>query len=314
MARLWEDGRVACEIEMFMSSASIGAKTALRVFIIQTGTVSNSHCFVVESPRSFSTSSGVTSSKAGRLCMFCELSKFLESLVDSRMSSVFLSKNSERSFGEIPGSSSDGGDRIEFNDFQSNLPSPCASSILRRRWVDRLCWKSCLCFLTWESHWFFFGSTACFGIKLFLWFWINFRRKPHSSRRVSRLVAAHSASNHGQAFLFRIVIFRFGACTLRRFSIVVSNKSKICNAMVSSQTQHSTNDGVLRSNSACSMPMSDDRRLTVWVLQIVWSMTLLIFSINAQSASLRSGSSRENIAAAGATNAKCNTANATNKV
>ena len=120
---------------MFISSASIGAKTALRVFIIQTGAVSNSHCFVVESPRSFSTSSGVTSSKAGRLCMFCETSKVgeIESLVDSRMSSIFLSKNSERSFGEIPGSSSAGGDRIEFNDFQSNLPSPCASSILRRR-------------------------------------------------------------------------------------------------------------------------------------------------------------------------------------
>ena len=79
---------------MFMSSASIGAKTALRVFIIQTGAVSNSHCFVVESPRSFSTSSGVTSSKAGRLCMFCETSKVggLESLVDSRMSSVFCRK------------------------------------------------------------------------------------------------------------------------------------------------------------------------------------------------------------------------------
>ena len=34
-----------------------------------------------------------------------------------------------------------------------------------------------------------------------------------------------------------------------------------CNAMVTSQTQHSTNEGVLRSNSACSMLMSDDLRL-----------------------------------------------------
>ena len=31
-----------------------------------------------------------------------------------------------------------------------------------------------------------------------------------------------------------------------------------CNAMVTSQTQHSTNEGVLRSNSACSMLISDD--------------------------------------------------------
>ena len=31
-----------------------------------------------------------------------------------------------------------------------------------------------------------------------------------------------------------------------------------CNAMVTSQAQHSTNEGVLRSNSACSMLMSDD--------------------------------------------------------
>ena len=34
-----------------------------------------------------------------------------------------------------------------------------------------------------------------------------------------------------------------------------------CNAMVTSQTQHCTNEGVLRSNSACSMLMSDDLRL-----------------------------------------------------
>ena len=34
-----------------------------------------------------------------------------------------------------------------------------------------------------------------------------------------------------------------------------------CNAMVTSQTQHSINEGVLRSNSACSMLMSDDLRL-----------------------------------------------------
>ena len=34
-----------------------------------------------------------------------------------------------------------------------------------------------------------------------------------------------------------------------------------CNAMVTSQAQHSTNEGVLRSNSACSMLMSDDLRL-----------------------------------------------------
>ena len=66
------------------------------------------------------------------------------------------------------------------------------------------------------------------GLKFF--FGIKFRRKPRSSRRVRRFVAAHSASNHGQAFLFRIVIFRFGACTLRRFSIVESNKSKIWSA------------------------------------------------------------------------------------
>ena len=31
-----------------------------------------------------------------------------------------------------------------------------------------------------------------------------------------------------------------------------------CNAMVTSHAQHSTNEGVLRSNSACSMLMSDD--------------------------------------------------------
>ena len=34
-----------------MSRASICAKTALRVFVIQTGAVSNSYCFVVESPK-----------------------------------------------------------------------------------------------------------------------------------------------------------------------------------------------------------------------------------------------------------------------
>ena len=34
-----------------------------------------------------------------------------------------------------------------------------------------------------------------------------------------------------------------------------------CNSMVTSQAQHSTNEGVLRSNSACSMLMSDDLRL-----------------------------------------------------
>ena len=34
-----------------------------------------------------------------------------------------------------------------------------------------------------------------------------------------------------------------------------------CNAMVTSQAQHSTNEGVLRSNSACSMLMRDDLRL-----------------------------------------------------
>ena len=34
-----------------------------------------------------------------------------------------------------------------------------------------------------------------------------------------------------------------------------------CNAMVTSQAQHSTNEGVLSSNSACSMLMSDDLRL-----------------------------------------------------
>ena len=34
-----------------------------------------------------------------------------------------------------------------------------------------------------------------------------------------------------------------------------------CNAMVTSQAQHSTNEGVPRSNSACSMLMSDDLRL-----------------------------------------------------
>ena len=34
-----------------------------------------------------------------------------------------------------------------------------------------------------------------------------------------------------------------------------------CNAMVTSQAQHSANEGVLRSNSACSMLMSDDLRL-----------------------------------------------------
>ena len=34
-----------------------------------------------------------------------------------------------------------------------------------------------------------------------------------------------------------------------------------CNAMVTSQAQHSTNEGVLRSNSACSMVMSNDLRL-----------------------------------------------------
>ena len=34
-----------------------------------------------------------------------------------------------------------------------------------------------------------------------------------------------------------------------------------CNAMVTSQAQHSTHEGVLRSNSACSMLMSDDLRL-----------------------------------------------------
>ena len=34
-----------------------------------------------------------------------------------------------------------------------------------------------------------------------------------------------------------------------------------CNVMVTSQAQHSTNEGVLRSNSACSMLMSDDLRL-----------------------------------------------------
>ena len=34
-----------------------------------------------------------------------------------------------------------------------------------------------------------------------------------------------------------------------------------CNAMVTSQAQHSTNERVLRSNSACSMLMSDDLRL-----------------------------------------------------
>ena len=34
-----------------------------------------------------------------------------------------------------------------------------------------------------------------------------------------------------------------------------------CNAMVTSQAQPSTNEGVLRSNSACSMLMSDDLRL-----------------------------------------------------
>ena len=34
-----------------------------------------------------------------------------------------------------------------------------------------------------------------------------------------------------------------------------------CNAMVTSQAQHSTNEGVLRSNSACSMLMNDDLRL-----------------------------------------------------
>ena len=33
------------------------------------------------------------------------------------------------------------------------------------------------------------------------------------------------------------------------------------NAMVTSQAQHSTNEGVLSSNSACSMLMSDDLRL-----------------------------------------------------
>ena len=63
----------------------------------------------------------MTSSNADKLCMFCESSKGggFESLVDSRMSSVWLSKNSERSFGEIPGSSF-GGDKIEFNDFQNS--------------------------------------------------------------------------------------------------------------------------------------------------------------------------------------------------
>ena len=34
-----------------------------------------------------------------------------------------------------------------------------------------------------------------------------------------------------------------------------------CNAMVTSQAQHSTNEGVLSSNSACSMLMGDDLRL-----------------------------------------------------
>ena len=34
-----------------------------------------------------------------------------------------------------------------------------------------------------------------------------------------------------------------------------------CNAMDTSQAQHSTNEGVLRNNSACSMLMSDDLRL-----------------------------------------------------
>ena len=69
---------MACEIEIFISRASIGA--ALGVLIIQTGAVFSSHCFVVESPRSFSTSSCVTSPKA----VFCETSKVggFESLVD----------------------------------------------------------------------------------------------------------------------------------------------------------------------------------------------------------------------------------------
>ena len=49
--------------------------------------------------------------QADCMCVFFETSKVdgLESLVYSRMSSVFLSKNSVWSFGEIPGSSSAGG-------------------------------------------------------------------------------------------------------------------------------------------------------------------------------------------------------------
>ena len=38
-----------------------------------------------------------------------------------------------------------------------------------------------------------------------------------------------------------------------------------CNVMVTSQAQHSTNEGVLRSNSACSMLMSDEHGVVQWV-------------------------------------------------
>ena len=57
----------------------------------------------------------------------------MESLVASRIDSVFFSKKSERTSGGMLGSVSAGGVRIEFRDFQSVLPSHSASSIVRRR-------------------------------------------------------------------------------------------------------------------------------------------------------------------------------------
>ena len=125
-----------------MSRSRIGAKTWRRDFINQTGEESSSQCLEEELLRRLSTSGKVSSSKATRPGKL----KLLEfklgegaSLVDCRIHSVLFAKWSRSSSGESGHSRGDCGDKMEFKDFQSALPSFSASSMCCRRNDDRLC-------------------------------------------------------------------------------------------------------------------------------------------------------------------------------
>ena len=89
MACFWDAGKMACKIDMLISKARIGANTVRSFLRSQTGVVSNSHCFVEESPRSCLTSSALIGSKADRR-WFCAAMKVggMESLVTSRIDSL----------------------------------------------------------------------------------------------------------------------------------------------------------------------------------------------------------------------------------